>query len=259
MRLLLTNDDGFDAPGIRFLHDALRPFHDIVVAAPAVEQSGVGHAFTYRKGIRLEEKEFVSGTSGYAVFGTPADCVKVALGHLLSEKPDAVISGINNGDNTGIAGFYSGTVGAAREAAFWGVLGIAFSVANNEAQFFGEFEDLIPDIVSQLSKIFCEDRESEKQIYYNVNFPGCLRSECHGIKICRQSLAFYRDSYRVKESAEGVDEYWLRGVKEGVELSNEFDARAVENQWITITPHHFDTTDFAVMSCLKDIATNWKE
>ena len=190
MKLLLSNDDGFDAPGMKFLHSALYKKHSLTVSAPAIEQSGVGHAFTYRKGINLVEREYADGTPGFAVAGTPADCVKVALGHLLGELPDAVVSGINNGDNTGIAGFYSGTVGAAREAAFWGVPAVAFSVANNSEQFYEEYVDLIEGFVLRLTDKSMTFGENGKTVFYNVNFPGCVRGECKGIRVCQQSLSF---------------------------------------------------------------------
>lgn len=254
MNILLCNDDGFYAQGMRALYDGLKDHHTLTIAAPEVEQSGVGHSFTYRKPVKCKTADFLPGIPGYIVSGTPADCVKLSIGHLMKTPPDLVVSGINNGDNSGIAGFYSGTVAAAREGAFWGIPSIAFSIADHHGRFFEEWSPCINDLTMRLAAAISESNAFGHAVYYNVNFPGCRRDECAGTLITRQSLAFYRDVYTETILEDGAIEYHLRGEKFNVEASNDYDSRAIENRYITITPHHFDTTDFTVIKALSNFS-----
>lgn len=237
---MLTNDDGFRAPGIRALHDALAREYAVTVVAPRREQSGIGHAFTYKKNLTITECRF-AGMSGYAVSGTPADCVKMALGHILSTPPAALVSGLNDDSNTGVAGYYSGTVAAAREGAFWGVPSVAFSLSNSGPEHAARYAEIAVRIVKRLL-----DEQSRgaagHHVYYNVNFPACAPSECGGIRITRQSLSFWNDRYSEIMDAQGTVSYRLLGDRRDVEESDTFDTRAVGNGFITVTPLHIDAT-----------------
>ncbi len=241
LRILLTNDDGFSAPGIRHIYTVLKKSHTITVVAPEEEQSGVGHAFTYHKPLTFRERIFQDDIKGYSVSGTPADCVKFALGHILAEKPDVVVSGINNGNNTGIAGYYSGTVAAAREGAFWQIPGIAFSLSEKGVNFFKEYASIAGTI---LQKMKFDDgmQDLNRRIYYNVNFPSCRPRDCAGIKITRQSLSFWDDRYTAVTKEDGVVEYWLHGERKDVEIDSGYDARAVEKRFVSVTPLQIDAT-----------------
>ncbi len=241
LHVLLTNDDGYTAPGIHHIYTALKKEFCVTVVAPETEQSGIGHAFTYHKPLGMHEKAF-QDTTGYIVTGTPADCVKIALGHILPEKPDVVVSGINNGNNAGIAGYYSGTVAAAREGAFWQVPGIAFSLCEGGMEYASEYADIAR---TMLEKILFENKPSDNRysIYYNVNFPSCALNKCTGLKVTRQSLSFWDDQYTpVQEKENDSITYQLHGERKDIEIDNEYDARAISNNFITITPLHIDAT-----------------
>jgi 5'-nucleotidase len=249
LRILLTNDDGFSSPGIRHLYDVLKKEHTVTVVAPEQEKSGVGHAFTYNKPLKFQKREFKDGGEGYSVSGTPADCVKIALSHILDEKPDVIVSGMNNGNNTGIAAYYSGTVAAVREGAFWHVTSIAFSLCEKKPGFFSEYALISCKI---LQKIMIDNvlAGNDKRVFYNVNFPSCHPDKCAGVVMTKQSLSYYNDRYEQVKQEDGTVENWLCGERKDVEQSNEYDARAVENNYIAVTPLHIDATAFNVLGSL---------
>ncbi len=240
LHVLLTNDDGYSAPGIHHIYTALKKEFLVTVVAPETEQSGIGHAFTYHKPLDLREKRF-EDTTGYVVSGTPADCVKIALGHILSKKPDVIVSGLNDGNNAGIAGYYSGTVAAAREGAFWQIPGIAFSLCESPLENASEYATVAATI---LKRIITEEKspDSRYTVYYNVNFPSCSLAECAGIKVTRQSLSFWDDRYTPVQKENGDTAYQLHGERKDIEIEDEYDARAIASKFITITPLHIDAT-----------------
>ena len=252
LRILLTNDDGFSSPGIHHLYDVLKKGHSVTVVAPEQEQSGVGHAFTYNKPLMFRKQAFQGNDMGYSVSGTPADCVKIALCHILPQKPDVIISGMNNGNNTGIAGYYSGTVAAVREGAFWQVTGIAFSHCERESCFFSEYAQIAHKILQRIM-FDSATAKNDKRIFFNVNFPSCHPDQCKGITVTKQSLSYYNDRYEPVKREDGNVEYWLHGERKDVEPLNEYDARAVENNYIAITPLHIDATAFNIMDSLSGL------
>ena len=252
LSILLTNDDGFSSPGIRHLYGVLKEDHLVTVVAPEQEQSGIGHAFTYNKPLMFRKQAFQGNDTGYSVSGTPADCVKIALCHILPQKPDVIVSGMNNGNNTGIAGYYSGTVAAVREGAFWQVTSIAFSHCESDPCFFSEYARISYKILQWImfnSAIV----ENDKRIFFNVNFPSCHPDRCEGIMVTKQSLSYYNDKYVPVKRDNGTVEYWLHGERKDVESSNEYDARAVENNYITVTPLHIDATASDVLEPLAEL------
>ena len=252
LRILLTNDDGFSSPGIHHLYDVLKNDHSVTVVAPEQEQSGIGHAFTYNKPLMFRMRKFNGSVEGYSVSGTPADCVKIALCHILEEKPDVIVSGMNNGNNTGIAGYYSGTVAAVREGAFWQVTSIAFSLCERDPCYFSEYA-LIAYKIFQRIMFDNSIANGNNRIFYNVNFPSCHPDQCAGVVIAKQSLSYYNDRYEPVKRGDGTVEYWLHGERKDVEPLNEYDARAVENNYIAITPLHIDATAFSIMDSLSGL------
>ncbi len=242
--LLLSNDDGFDSPGIKALYDVFQESHDVVVAAPRTQQSGIGHAFTFNTPLIYEEVSVSNGNMpGYIVHGTPSDCVKFAVSHLLPRRPDVVVSGMNIGENSGISAFYSGTVAAAREGAFWEILSVAFSVEEHGKAHLQEYASLAQSILSHLVNLDHQKMLSKRdRVFYNVNFPTCHPSQCRGIKVTRQSLAFFDDRYRKITLHEGGNGYEIYGQKKGLETGDYFDSRALLNNYATVTPLHFDAT-----------------
>jgi len=279
--ILLTNDDGFHARGIKCLYDALSPHYDVTVAAPAVEQSGVGHTFTFMKPLICREacqevKSYEEGSGlpsfiraqgrcysreaasmpGYAISGSPADCVKFAISTLMKKLPDIVISGINDGDNSGVAAFYSGTVAAAREGAFYGIPSFAFSMFNRHNQYMEQYAATAPELIEKI--LNAQRSPQDARIFYNINFPVCNPADSKGFKVARQSMANYQDFYKRIEDESNPNHggYNVYGDRNSVEESDEFDTRAVMNGYIAITPLSIDATAHGVMTYLKD-SVDW--
>ena len=239
-RVLLTNDDGISAIGMRTLVEQFSKDYDITVVAPKTEQSGKGHSFTYKTGLSYKEVDIYDVPS-YEVDGTPADCVKIAYSHILPELPDFLISGINDGENLGIAGFYSGTVAAARESAFWHIPAVALSVGYDSAEFLDEYGKVALNMIKKLDDN--GELKSPKRHFININFPRLSPSNIEGVKVVKQSLAYYNDSYTVKLDDTGNEKLFVNGAMVEIENSLDFDVFACQNGYITVTPHGIDTTD----------------
>jgi len=248
--ILLTNDDGFHAPGIKYLYDALSPRYNVVVAAPLKEQSGVGHTFTFMRPLTCRTAGAGDQMPGYIIDGSPADCVKFAISTLLPQRPDIVVSGINNGDNSGIASFYSGTVAAAREGAFYGIPSFAFSMFDRDNPHTEQYAEMTPFLIEEILE--AAGNAIDKRVFYNINFPPCSPDESRGFKVTWQSLANYEDSYKKisgdSNSVDGI--YHVYGDRPKIEPSNSFDARAVLNNYIAITPLSYDPTAQHIMPYL---------
>jgi 5'-nucleotidase len=241
-RILLTNDDGITAQGMWYLHEELSRYASITVVAPNRERSGIGHAFTFKTPLHYEKKVFKKGLEGFVVNGTPVDCVKFAISYLLPEKPDIVVAGLNVGENSGLSVFYSGTVAAAREGAFWGIPSIAFSLCNEGERYAGEYAVYANSILRWV--VTREQRKKNHNVYYNVNFPACSPQKSRGIKFTAQSLAFFDDRYETIDVAAHYTKkgYMIYGDKKDLEQSNKYDSCALMNNYITITPLTFDAT-----------------
>jgi 5'-nucleotidase len=242
LTILLTNDDGFYAEGIRILYEELVKKFSVTVVAPEQEKSGVGHAFTFNNPLHYIKSDETDPLNGFIVNGTPADCVKFAISYLLPQRPDIVVSGMNNGENSGLSAFYSGTVAAAREGAFWNIPSFAFSVCKESFSLAKDFASLVPNMIEKImdaNKTLVPSR-----VYYNVNFPPCTLPEVKGTKITWQSLAFFDDRYeRIEvENHKSGEGFMVFGEKKDIEFSNAFDSRALMNNMITITPLTFDST-----------------
>jgi 5'-nucleotidase len=251
--VLLTNDDGFHAPGIKCLYDVLSPRYNVVVAAPEKEQSGVSHTFTFMRPLSYREAGSSDPMPGYIIDASPADCVKFALSHILKGKlPDLVVSGINDGDNSGIAAFYSGTVAAAREGAFYGIPSFAFSMFNRGNPFMMQYAEMAPMLIDEI--LNTRTPQLDTRVLYNINYPACDPAESKGFKITWQSMAHYEDSYTLidNENRSSHGKYQVYGDRYKLEESNAFDARAVLNGYIAITPLCFDTTAHWMMPYLRE-------
>ncbi len=251
--LLIANDDGIDAVGIIALAQVFSRDYRVTVVAPIEEQSGKSHAFTYREGVRFKAVDFpVEDVTAYAVEGTPADCVKVAVGHILPSMPDYVLSGINRGYNAGIAVFYSGTIAAAREAAFWRLPAVAFST-----DFESRTLELMTRYAEESLLIFNKlrnDGHLKKRLdhFYSVNFPGVPVDECKGIKVAQQSLAYYNDHYIEADQEDGMVSLTFTGEMVEIEEGIEHDVPANVNNHITLTPISIDSTAWSEMEKLTD-------
>jgi 5'-nucleotidase len=241
-KILLTNDDGISAQSMWDLHEELSKYASITVVAPNQERSGTGHAFTFNAPLHFEEKKIKNGLEGFVVSGTPVDCVKFAISYLLPERPDIVVAGLNVGENSGLSAFYSGTVAAAREGAFWGITSVAFSLCTGGERYTREYAAYATSILKWI--VLQEQRKKNHNVYYNVNFPACSPKNTHGIKLTAQSLAFFDDRYeKIDVEAHYTKKgYMIYGDKKNLEKSNRYDSCALMNNYITITPLTFDAT-----------------
>lgn len=248
MRILLTNDDGIHAPGLAALAKEIKKIADVIIVAPATEMSAVGHAITLSDPLRVNEYFIDSKFFGYAVRGTPADCVKIAYWALLQDqpKPDLLISGINLGSNTGINTIYSGTVSAATEGAILKIPSIAISLTTFTKPDFSiaaEFaRNLVPVVMRQTLPT---------GVYLNVNIPAVPQDQIRGVQITRQGMANYRERFHIQQDPRGQKFYWLTGEKETIEIDEDVDDRAILQNKITITPVHYDMTCYAFIPELK--------
>lgn len=249
--ILVTNDDGITAPGLRNLIRYLGEFGDIIVVAPDSPQSGKGHAITVDDTLFLNRMSMDSGAlEEYSCSGTPADCVKLALRELLDRKPDLCVSGINHGSNASINVIYSGTMSAAIEAGIEGIPAIGFSLCDYawEADF-GPAEAAIKKIVGEsLQKGIPEG------VVLNVNIPKASEDELKGIKICRQARANWREKFDKRRSPSGKDYYWLTGEFELLDNGEDTDEWALAQQYISVVPTQFDLTAYHAIQQLN----GWK-
>jgi len=250
--ILLTNDDGFHARGIKCLYDALSPRYDVFVAAPEKEQSGVSHTFTFMTPLFRREAGDADHMPGYIITGSPADCVKFAVSHLMQKRPDLVVSGINDGDNSGTAAFYSGTVAAAREGAFYGIPSFAFSMFNRKNPHMEQYAAMAPELIEKI--LNAPRPQLDTRVFYNINFPACDPKESKGVRVTWQSMANYEDYYKRIEDEKHPSHggYNVYGDRNGMEESNAFDARAVMSGYIAVTPLNIDATAHWMMPYLKD-------
>lgn len=239
MRILISNDDGIDSLGIYTLAQKLKEIGDVTVVAPLKEQSAVGHAITMKVPLRVirfyKNNEFF----GYAVDGTPADCVKMGIRNIMTEAPDIVVSGINHGSNTATNVIYSGTVSAAREAAIMDVPSIAISVTSHTAKHF----DYAAEIAKKFAQLIAE-KGLTKGTLLNINVPDKQKSEIKGILLTKQGRSRWDDIYEKREDPYGRDYFWLTGNLIDMDTESEMDQNAVRNDYVSVSPIQFDLTDF---------------
>ena len=245
MRVLLTNDDGVQAPGIAALCRAIerRPGMEVTVSAPERERSAVGHAITLHKPLHAYPVEVAGAKSpAFSVSGTPADSTKIAVLALMAQRPDLVISGINRGANVGADVMYSGTVSAALEATLMDIPAIAVSLGGFEKLDYGPAAEFIADMTEQLARAPLPDAP----YLLNVNVPLGPRAEMAGVAVTRLGLRYYDDFIVKREDPRGRPYYWLSGEvrdteKEPAEPGT--DIWALANHLVSITPLRFAFTD----------------
>ena len=246
MKILVTNDDGIDSAGIAALKKSLSEIAEVTVVAPRQEQSAVGHGITMQIPLRVQEYYIDGSFFGYAVDGTPADCVKMGMRNIMKEDPDLVVSGINHGSNTAINIIYSGTVSGAREAAIMDVPSIAISVTNHRVKDFS----YAAEIAKMLALKIIEHGLALGTLL-NVNVPDVPEEEIKGILVTKQGKSKWDDIYEKRVDPYGRDYYWLTGSMMEVDKELEFDQVAIKNNFIAVTPIHFDLTDYETYDKLK--------
>ncbi|MDO5536883.1 MAG: 5'/3'-nucleotidase SurE [Desulfovibrionaceae bacterium] len=246
MKVLLTNDDGIHARGLMALYTALcERGHDVTVVAPMQQQSGVGHSLTVYK--PLQAVRFSQpGFQGLGVYGTPTDCVKLALGNLLPEPPDLVMSGINAGPNVGPDILYSGTVGAATEACHEDLASMAVSDDEDDPV------DLLGKARHAVALAETLDWASmPRRRVINVNYPRGPLAESRGVRVCPQTTAVWKNSYLERRDPRGARYWWLVGEVPAKDVNPGSDKALLGEGYVTVTPLCFAFTDEAGLEVLQ--------
>ncbi|WP_291116440.1 5'/3'-nucleotidase SurE [Flavobacterium sp. UBA6135] len=237
--ILVTNDDGISAPGIRALISVMKEIGTVVVVAPDSPQSAMGHAITINSTLFINKINIDSDVEQeYSCSGTPVDCVKLAVNEILKQKPDLCVSGINHGSNSSINVIYSGTMSAAVEAGIEGIPAIGFSLLDYD--WNADFEA----IKSFIRKITLEVLENglPEGVVLNVNFPKLKEADIKGIKVCRQAKAFWMEKFDKRKTPQGKDYYWLTGEFINQDKGEDTDEWALKNGFISVVPVQFDLT-----------------
>ena len=239
MLILLTNDDGIHAPGLRALEAELRQMGEGVLVAPAVEQRGVGHSITYLTPLTAREEYGLDGKTrrGWAVEGSPADCVKLGIFEFCPRRPDLVVSGINGGLNAGINVLYSGTVAAAIEGAFFGLTSIAVSLEYDEHAAFTKAAPIARKVIEQI----LAQKGPDPQLF-NVNIPSAALRQPSEVKLVPMGMDRYGDSYEKRIDPRGRAYFWSTNDPPARPMVEETDQTALAKGFVTLTPLDFDLT-----------------
>lgn len=237
--ILVTNDDGITAPGIRMLIDIMSEIGTVVVVAPDKPQSATGHAITINNTLYLNK---ISADNAdileYSCSGTPVDCVKFAVNEILKQKPDLCVSGINHGSNSSINVIYSGTMSAAVEAGIEGIPAIGFSLSDYD--WNADFEPT-KKFIRQITMEVLQNG-LPKGVVLNVNLPKLSEKQIKGIKICRQAKAMWIEKFDKRSTPHGKDYYWLTGEFVNLDQGEDTDEWALENGYVSVVPVQFDLT-----------------
>ncbi|MHB8172136.1 MAG: 5'/3'-nucleotidase SurE [Thermincolia bacterium] len=250
MRILITNDDGIYANGIQALRKAFAKLGEVTVVAPDREKSATGHCITVHHPIRVEEFCFIDQPcQAWAIDGTPSDCVKIAVQNLLDQPPDLIVSGVNRGPNLGTDVLYSGTVSAAIEGAIEGFPSLAVSLTSfNHPDY-----TYAAEFATQVGRLMVEDGLPAGTLL-NVNVPALPREEIQGISISRLGNRRYKNIFHKRTDPRGKIYYWLAG--EAYDLDDDdplTDIAAIKRKEISITPIHFDLTNYQIMDQVKEL------
>lgn len=246
--LLISNDDGVEAPGIHFLVDVLRPYADILVMAPDSARSGYSCSITSRHPLTWKTLHEEEGLRVCSCSGTPTDCVKMALNLFPQRRPDLVVGGINHGDNSSVNAHYSGTMGVVIEGALQGYPAIAFSLCDHRME--ADFEPLRPYLIDLMFKAITVGLPPLTCL--NVNFPRVPKFR--GVKVCRMAHSQWQRELQEREHPWGGKYYWLVG--ECVELEPEAedtDRWALAHGYVAVTPTRLDLTDGELVEVLREV------
>lgn len=250
MKVLLVNDDGIFAPGMDALLESVTEQAEVIVVAPAQEQSGMSQAITVHHPLRLREVE-----RGFMLDGTPADCIKMAM-QGLDLRPDFILSGINQGSNLGTDVLYSGTVGAALEGTLYGVPSLAFSLCGSQ-DYLPVASQVVRKLLFEKPGILKNPKLLPKGGILNINIPALPLDEINGIKVTRLGVKKYDGIMEKRQDPRGGTYYWMGGVPSSLEIDDlNIDLVAVKQGYVSITPMHFDLTFKSEMNRLYDIISD---
>jgi 5'-nucleotidase len=239
LKILISNDDGILARGLEVLADACRTVADVTVVAPDREQSGASHSLTLGRPLRSTERP----DGSLQVDGTPTDCVLLALGVLLDEKPDFVFSGVNHGPNMGEDVLYSGTVAAAMEGLAFGIPGVALSFAGGNIDLMDSHRPWIERLVADVAKV----TEFPAETLLNINFPPIPGDAIEGIRVTTLGKRVYSDSLVRTNDPWGRTGYWIGGGQISWSGREDSDFRAIQDGYISVTPLHVDLTNYDLL------------
>ena len=251
--ILVTNDDGITAPGLRMLIRLMKDLGEVVVVAPDSPQSGMGHAITldstlYSKKVIIDPEH--GAPEEYSCSGTPADCVKLALQELLPRRPDLCVSGINHGSNASINVIYSGTMSAAIEAGIEGIPAIGFSLCDYSWRAdFAPSRDAVRQIASEALK-----NGIPPGVVLNVNIPKTDGDPPRGVRVCRQARANWKERFDKRTNPNGREYYWLTGEFELLDKGEDTDEWALSHGYVSVVPTQFDLTAHHAIQDLN----NWR-
>ncbi|MBI1341410.1 MAG: 5'/3'-nucleotidase SurE [Terrimonas sp.] len=247
--ILITNDDGVTAPGIRNLVAAVKDLGKVVVVAPDKPQSGMGHAITIGSPLRLNPVHIFEGIEAYQCTGTPVDCVKLAVDKVLHKKPDLCLSGINHGANHSINVIYSGTMSAAVEAAIESIPSVGFSLLDYSIEAdFSAARKYARIIVEKLLHT-----RLDKHTVLNVNIPALKDELIKGIKVCRQAYAKYEEDFIERDDPHGRKYYWLTGEFVNFDKGRDTDVWALAHQYVSVVPVQFDLTNYVLKAKIENL------
>lgn len=243
MQILLVNDDGIHAPGLRAMHEVLKTWGDVEVVAPQAEQSGMSHRITYLHPIMVKEIQYDGEHFGWAVDGSPADCTKMGVLEFCQREPDLIVSGINSGLNVGINVLYSGTVAAAIEGAFFGITSIAVSLAQGTPPDYETAAQSAGKLIRQIL-----DRFPDRGRLWSINFPDSTPEGPRGVKFAPMGVRRMTDRVEKRLDPRGRPYYWS-GLDpfEPPQLQEETDVKDVVEGYVTVTPLHFDLTEMSLL------------
>jgi 5'-nucleotidase len=249
--ILVSNDDGITAPGIKNLVEAIKHLGEVVIVAPDSPQSAMGHAVTISKPLRLDKTDLYGSIEAWQCSGTPADCVKLAVDKVLHRKPDLLVSGINHGSNSSINVLYSGTMSAAMEGAIEGIPAVGFSLCNFAYDADFSYSKKVARMVAQ--NIL--DNGLPPATLLNVNIPNLKEDAIKGIKVCRQANAKWEEEFTERLDPNGRKYFWLTGRFVNNDKGEDTDEWALANGFVSIVPVHFDLTAHHAISTLTN---TWK-
>lgn len=251
LKILVCNDDGIHAAGLRALVDVLvADGQDVYVVAPDKERSASGHALTLHRPLRVDilPNSFFGGVKGvYAIDGTPADCVKIAINKILKFRPDWVISGINHGPNMGSDVLYSGTVSAAMEGAIYDIKSMALSVSQYKISGFEEHASFVPNLLHRLNQT---DFDWPNKTIFNVNLPVTEKNKVKGFALTSLGARMYKDTYEERLDPRSKFYYWLSGDLLTTDNDPDSDVNKVAEGFISVTPVTFEMTNYNLISKL---------
>ena len=248
--ILVVNDDGIFAPGIRALVSVAKEFGHVVVVAPDSPQSAKGHSISINEILRLRKVDKFEGVEAYECSGTPVDCVKMAKHLVLHDRPiDLVVSGINHGTNASISIIYSGTMSAAMEASHEGLKAIGFSHINHS--FDIDFEATKYFVRYFIGKALADDYPKGRLL--NVNIPDLPLENIKGIKVCRQAKGRWKENFIEGKDPSGKKYYWLSGYFELLDNGEDTDIYALEQGYVSVVPSTHDLTDYNAIDMFKKI------